>query len=241
VVIVRYADDFIVGFQHGHEAKAFLQDLQERLRKFELALHPGKTRLIRFGRLAAKERKVRGEGRPETFDFLGFTHFCSRSKRFGPFVIGRKTIKKRMVAKLRALKLQLRKRMHDSIAATGEWLNLLLKGRLNYFAVSGNSPSLEWFFNKVRWLWLRSLQRRSQRASLNGKKFTSLTCTRCRYIALTPEPKGGARCVSSARRELCGGRGEILVSTAIGCPPRLANSKRLLNLLMWSLPVRPAP
>ena len=101
VIVIRYADDFIAGFQHEHEAKAFLQDLWERLRKFELALHPDKTRLIRFGRLAVKERKARGEGKPETFDFLGFTHFCTRSYKTGGFVIGRKTIKKRMVASLR--------------------------------------------------------------------------------------------------------------------------------------------
>jgi RNA-directed DNA polymerase len=175
VIVIRYADDFIAGFQHEGEAKAFRQDLQERLRKFELALHPDKTRLIRFGRHAVKERKERGEGKPETFGFLGFTHFCTRSKKYGSFVIGRKTIKKRMVAKLRALKVELRKRMHESIAATGEWLNLLLKGHLNYFAVSGNSPSLWWFFNEVRWLWLRSLRRRSQKASLSWEKFIRLT------------------------------------------------------------------
>ena len=175
VIVIRYADDFIAGFQHVSEAKAFQLDLQERLRKFELALHPAKTRLIRFGRHAAREREKRGEGKPETFDFLGFTHFCSRTKKTGKFVVGRKTIKKRMVAKLRALKVELRKRMHDSIAATGQWLNLLLKGHLNYFAVSGNSPSLWWFFNEVRWLWLRSLRRRSQKAFLSWEKFIKLT------------------------------------------------------------------
>jgi len=175
VVIVRYADDFIVGFQHEHEAKAFLQELQERLRKFELALHPAKTRMIRFGRFAAEQRKKRGEGKPETFDFLGFTHFCTRSHKSGGFVIGRKTIKKRMVAKLRGLKAELRKRMHDSIAATGEWLNSLLRGHLNYFAVSGNYPSIWWYFHKVSWLWLRSLRRRSQKAYLNWEKFHRLT------------------------------------------------------------------
>ena len=175
VAIIRYADDFIVGFQHEHEAKAFLQDLQERLRKFELALHPAKTRLIHFGRFAAKDREKRGEGKPETFDFLGFTHFCSRTHKNGLFIVGRKTIKKRMVAKLRALKVELRKRMHDFIAATGEWLNLLLKGHLNYFAVPGNGQSIWWFFNEVRWRWLRSLRRRSQKAYLNWEKFVRLT------------------------------------------------------------------
>jgi len=174
VIIIRYADDFIAGFQHEHEARAFLQDLHERLREFELALHPAKTRLIRFGRFAAEQRKKRGEGKPETFDFLGFTHFCTRSKA-GGFVIGRKTIKKRMVTKLKALKVELRKRMHDSIAATGEWLNLLLKGHLNYFAVPGNSLSLWWFFHEIRWRWLRSLRRRSQKANLSWEKFHRLT------------------------------------------------------------------
>jgi RNA-directed DNA polymerase len=171
VIIIRYADDFIAGFQHEREARAFLQDLHGRLREFELALHPDKTRLIRFGRHAAGDREKRGEGKPETFGFLGFTHFCTRSKKTGKFIVGRKTIKKRMVAKLRALKVELRKRMHDSIAATGKWLSVLLKGHLNYFAVPGNSPSLWWFFNEIRWLWLRSLRRRSQKAFLNWEKF----------------------------------------------------------------------
>ncbi|MGO9475720.1 MAG: reverse transcriptase domain-containing protein, partial [Rhodomicrobium sp.] len=174
VIIIRYADDFIAGFQHEREARAFLQDLRERLGTFELALHPAKTRLIRFGRHAAGDREKRGEGKPETFGFLGFTHFCTRSKKTGKFIVGRKTIKKRMVAKLRALKVELRKRMPDSIAETGKWLNVLLKGHLNYFAVPGNSPSLWWFFNEIRWLWLRSLKRRSQKAFLSWEKFIKL-------------------------------------------------------------------
>ena len=97
VIAIRYADDTIVGFQHEHEAKAFLRDLQERMRAFELALHPAKTRLIRFGRHAAKQREKLGEGKPETFDFLGFQHFCTRSRKWGSFVIGRRTIKKTML------------------------------------------------------------------------------------------------------------------------------------------------
>src|SRR4029077_15168178 len=105
MIVVRFADDQIVGFEHEHEAKAFLHDLHERLRAFELALHPDKTRLIRFGRHAAKQRASLGEGKPETFDFLGFTHFCTRSRKWGSFVIGRKTMKKRMRAKLKAVKV----------------------------------------------------------------------------------------------------------------------------------------
>jgi len=106
------------------------------------------------GRDAAKQREKLGEGKPETFDFLGFTHFCTRSRKWGTFVIGRKTIKKRMRAKLLAIKIELRRIMHDPIAKTGAWVKQMLKGHLNYFAVSGNHPSLWWFFNKVKRLWL---------------------------------------------------------------------------------------
>src|ERR1019366_4982097 len=112
MIVIRYADDTIVGFQHEHEARTFLDELKDRMRKFELALHPDKTRLIRFGREAAKQREKLGEGKPETFDFLGFTHFCTRSRKWGSFVIGRKTIKKRMRAKLLVIKIELRKKMH---------------------------------------------------------------------------------------------------------------------------------
>jgi RNA-directed DNA polymerase len=109
VIIVRYGDDTIAGVQHEHEARTFLDELKERMRQFELALQPDKTRLIRFGRHAAKQREKLGEGKPETFDFLGFTHFSTRSRKWGSFVIGRKTIKKRMRAKLLAIKMELRR------------------------------------------------------------------------------------------------------------------------------------
>ena len=165
VIVIRYADDTIVGFQHEHEARVFLDDLKERMRAFELALHPDKT----------KQRMERGEGKPETFDFLGFTHFCTRSRKWGSFVIGRKTIKKRMVRKLQAIKMELRRRMHDPIAKTGAWVAQMLKGHLNYYAVSGNAPSLWWFVAEVRWRWLKTLKRRSQRAFLHGDEFTSMT------------------------------------------------------------------
>jgi RNA-directed DNA polymerase len=174
MIVIRYADDTIVGFQHEHEARAFLDDLKERMRKFELALHPDKTRLIRFGRHAAEQREKLGEGKPETFDFLGFTHFCTRSRKWGSFVIGRKTIKKRMRAKLLAIKMELRRTMHDPVAKTGAWVKQMLKGHLNYFAVSGNHPSLWWFFDKVKRLWLASLTRRSQTARLNWERFIRL-------------------------------------------------------------------
>jgi hypothetical protein len=175
MIVIRYADDTIVGFEHEHEAQAFLDDLKGRMGRFELALHPDKTRLIRFGRHAAKQRERLGEGKPETFDFLGFTHFCTRSRRWGSFVIGRKTIKKRMLRRLQEVKTELRKRMHDPVAKTGTWVSQMLKGHLNYFAVSGNDPSLWWFFNEVRWRWLKSLKRRSQKAFLHWDEFIRLT------------------------------------------------------------------
>ncbi len=174
VIIIRYADDIVLGFQHEDEARAFLRELQERMRAFELALHPDKTRLIRFGRYAAEDRKRLGQGKPETFDFLGFTHFCTRSWITGAFVIGRKTIKKRMRARLQAIKMELRRRRHDPIAETGGWLNKVLTGHLNYFAVPLNARSVTWFFSQVKYLWRRALGRRSQRASLTWAKFSRL-------------------------------------------------------------------
>ncbi len=175
VIVIRYADDIVLGFQHEREAHAFLHDLQARMRAFELALHPDKTRLIRFGRHAAEQCRKLGQGKPETFDFLGFTHFCTRSRKYGSFVIGRKTIKKRMRAKLQAIKMELRRRLHHSITETGAWLRRVLTGHLNYYAVSGNDPSLWWFFTQVRWHWLRALRRRSQRAFMSWETFTRRT------------------------------------------------------------------
>jgi hypothetical protein len=175
MIVIRYADDTIVGFEHEHEARAFLHDLQERMGLFDLSLHPDKTRLIRFGRHAAEQRAERGEGKPETFGFLGFTHYCTRSRRWGSFVIGRKTIKKRLLRTLEAVKMELRKRMHDPIVKTGTWVWQMLNGHLNYFAVSGNDKSLWWFCNEVRWRWLKSLKRRSQKAYMSWERFTNLT------------------------------------------------------------------
>ena len=175
VVVIRYADDTIVGFEHEHEARAFLHDLQERMGLFDLSLHPEKTRLIRFGRHAAKQRAEREEGKPEVFDFLGFTHYCTRSRKWGSFVIGRKTIKKRMLGRLEVVKMELRRRMHDTIVKTGTWVWQMLNGHLNYFAVSGNDKSLWWFCNEVRWRWLKSLKRRSQTARLEWERFIRLT------------------------------------------------------------------
>lgn len=174
VVVIRYADDTVVGFQREHEAQAFLEELKERLRLFDLTLHPAKTRLIRFGRFAARQRRQRGDGKPETFDFLGFTHFRTRSRNGKSFVLGRRTIKKRMREQLKAIKAELRRRLHGPIGETGEWLNRVLTGHLNYYAVPGNGRSLGWFFYQVRWQRLRPLRRRSQRSRMDWQRFARI-------------------------------------------------------------------
>jgi len=175
VLMVRYADDLVLGFEYEGEAKAFLAEMRERLQVFGLKLHPEKTRLIQFGRRAINDRKRQGLGKPETFDFLGFTHFCTTSRTQGWFVIGRKTIKKRMRARLQFIKQELRRRLHASIYETGMWLRRVLQGYLNYFAVSGNDQSLWAFYYRVRCYWLKALRRRSQKAFLSWSQFMRLT------------------------------------------------------------------
>ncbi len=191
VLMIRYADDIVLGFEYEGEAKAFLAEMRERLQRFGLALHPEKTRLIQFGRGAINDRKRQGLGKPETFDFLGFTHFCTHSRKHGAFVIGRKTIRKRMRVQLQLIKRELRRRMHDSIYETGMWLRRVLQGYLNYFAVSGNLRSLYVFFTQVRWYWLRALRRRSQKAYLSWKAFAHRTTRFFPPIRLLhPHPAG---------------------------------------------------
>ncbi len=138
VIIVRYADDLVMGFQHRHRAEKFLQDQRIRLQKFGLSLHPDKTRLIEFGRFAAENRKRRGQSKPETFDFLGFTHICGKTKTGGKFWITRKTIKKRMRSKLQEIKSELMRRRHEPVATLGKWLRSVVQGHFNYYAVPGN-------------------------------------------------------------------------------------------------------
>jgi RNA-directed DNA polymerase len=169
MIIVRYADDAVLGFQHREDAQRFLEQLQERVRKFGLELHPDKTRLIEFGRYAAERRKKRGEGKPETFNFLGFTHICGRSRTTGYFTVHRKTIGKRMAAKLNDIRQQLRRRMHESIGALSEWLIAVVRGYFQYHAVPGNEERLWAFRNDVLRAWLRTLCRRSQRSRWSWK------------------------------------------------------------------------
>jgi group II intron reverse transcriptase/maturase len=171
VIIVRYADDAVLGFQHRHEAERFLEQLRERLGKFGLELHPEKTRLIEFGRYAAERRKKRGQGKPETFNFLGFVHICGTSQKAGNFAVQRKTIGKRMAAKLKDIKAKLRQRMHESIKGTLKWLQSVVRGYFQYHAIPGNEQRIRAFRNDVLRLWLRQLQRRSQRSRWTWKRF----------------------------------------------------------------------
>jgi RNA-directed DNA polymerase len=169
VIIVRFADDFIVGFEHQGEARRFLRDLRERFAKFSLELHPGKTRLIEFGRFAARDRRARGLGKPETFGFLGFTHICGKDRN-GRFALRRITISKRMRAKLQEVKDQLRRRMHLPIPEQGRWLGSVVRGHCAYYAVPGNDSAIFAFRGQVTWHWYRALRRRSQRTGLNWER-----------------------------------------------------------------------
>ena len=162
MIIVRYADDVIVGFEHEADARRFLEAVRERLAEFALSLHPDKTRLIEFGRFAAANRKRCGLGKPETFNFLGFTFICSKS-RHGKFLVKRRTRRDRMRAKLQAIKQELRRRMHQPISVQGKWLGQVVRGYFNYFAVPTNGPTLSAFRFHVLALWRRSLRRRSQK------------------------------------------------------------------------------
>ena len=162
MIVVRYADDFIVGFQHKSDAERFLAELAERFRKFNLELHPDKTRLLEFGPFAAENRRRGGRGKPETFNFLGFTHICGKKRSNGMFTVLRQTIRKRLQAKLREVKTELRRRLHDPIPAVGQWLRSIVGGHLRYYGVPTNSQALCVFRYRVAWLWQRALMRRSQ-------------------------------------------------------------------------------
>jgi RNA-directed DNA polymerase len=165
VYVVRYADDFVLGFQYQDDATRFLEALKRRLQEYHLELHPEKTRLIEFGRFAADNRQRRGEGKPETFNFLGFTHYCGKTKS-GAFKVGRKTIRARMTAKLKALKERLRTQMHAPVSATGTWLGRVLNGHYRYFGVPGNSEAMQHFRDRLARLWYTTLRRRSQKTRL---------------------------------------------------------------------------
>ena len=162
MIIVRYADDIVVGFEHETDARRFWEAMRQRLEDYALALHPEKTRLIEFGRRAADNRARRGLGKPETFNFLGFTFICGRSRR-GRFLLHRKTRRDRMWAKLQEIKDELRERMHWPIPTQGKWLRQVVKGFFAYHAVPTNLPALGAFRTHVTRLWLRTLRTRSQK------------------------------------------------------------------------------
>jgi len=183
LIVVRYADDLVVGFENRTEAERFLEAFRERLAKFGLELHADKTRLIEFGRYAARNRQRRGEAKPETFTFLGFTHYCGRRRNNGSFIVWRETANKRMVAKLHEIKAELRHRMHEPSSQVGEWLQKVVRGYFQYHAIPGNSIRLYVFVHRVRLLWRRVLFHRSQKGRKSWQRLAPL------FNRWIPEPR----------------------------------------------------
>ena len=173
VIVVRFADDFVLGFQHQDDAMRLLAALRERFAQFGLALHPDKTRVLEFGRFAASDRRQRGEGRPETFNFLGFTHICARTRR-GMFTVLRQTMRQRLQAKLQALTKELRDRAQQPVPVVGAYLRAVVRGHFQYYGVPMNTPALHAFRQAVGRLWRRILHRRSQRASVPWRRMRRL-------------------------------------------------------------------
>jgi len=165
VIIGRYADDIVLGFEHRAEAEQFQRELSARLAKFDLALHADKTRLLEFGRCAALNRARRGQGKPASFDFLGFTHICGRAAK-DSFIVLRQTMPKRLRAKLQDIKTELRRRLHDPIPQQGRWLRSVLLGHYRYYGVPLNWPALAAFRAQVMRLWAHALRKRSQKSRL---------------------------------------------------------------------------
>jgi group II intron reverse transcriptase/maturase len=174
VIAVRYADDGVLGFQYREDAEKFLKELQERVRKFGLELHPEKTRLIEFGRYAAERRAKRGKGKPETFNFLGFTHICGKNHTTGYFQVYRKTIGKRMTAKLKKIRQTLRERIDEKMKDIGEWLQRVVRGYYQYHAVPDNERRMKTFRHEVLRMWWWQLRRRSQRTRWTWERFQEI-------------------------------------------------------------------
>jgi RNA-directed DNA polymerase len=210
VIVVRYADDFVMGFQHRHEAQQFQSKLDERLKQFNLELNVQKTRLIEFGRYAAQNRARQGKGKPETFNFLGFTHICGKTRK-GRFVVVRQTMRKRMHRKLKEIKLELKHKMHLPIPDQGKWLASVLRGHYQYYGVPFNSRTLGRFRHQVKCVWKRSLSRRSQKGRVNWERMERLArkwlpnshiCHPYPAQRLRVRPKARAGCGNSARPDL---------------------------------------
>lgn len=173
VIVVRFADDFVLGFEHRAEAERFLAELRERFARFGLVLHPEKTRLIEFGRHATERRRARGLGKPDTFNFLGFTHCCAKTRR-GGFTVLRQTMRQRWQAKLQAVKLELRRRLHLPIPEVGAYLRAIVRGHVNYYGVPMNAHAITSFHRAVGRLWHRMLLRRSQTARVPWSRMERL-------------------------------------------------------------------
>jgi group II intron reverse transcriptase/maturase len=164
VIIVRYADDFVMGFQYRHDAERFERELEVRMGKFGLEINAEKTRLIEFGRFAIENRQKRGEGKPETFNFLGFTHICVKSRKGGRFMVKRESIAKRLRRKVKEVSSKLRRMRHEPVPEQGRWLRSVIQGFFNYHAVPGNRHALDAFRTLLARAWYRSLRQRSQKA-----------------------------------------------------------------------------
>ena len=232
LVIVRYADDYVVGFEHRDDAERFLRDLKERFRRFELELNADKTRLIEFGRNAERNRRARGERRPETFDFLGFTHYC-RKDRKGRFGLGRKPVRKRVTRTMKRIKIELRRRMHDDVMDTGRWLGRVVRGWLNYYAVPASFPYLQQFVWRLRRIWISSPPPKvpegpllldlaagdQQQAVAQAPHRTPMAD----YAVCRQPPKVGAVCVNAHVRIRAGGAGQ---------PVSLPRSSASLSLIL---------
>jgi len=195
MIIVRFADDFVAGFQYQDDAERFQEALRERFAKFSLELHPDKTRLIEFGRYAAARRKARGDGKPETFSFLGFTHICA-TNRSGRFWIRRITDTKRLTAKLAKLKAELARRRHDAVPDQGRWLASVINGHMNYYAVPGNGKAIRTFREEATRFWRMALRRRSQKTRLTWERMERLArrwLPKPRTVHPFPEQRFAAR------------------------------------------------
>ena len=226
MIIVRYADDFVVGFQYGADARRFWDDMRKRFEEFSLSLNPDKTCLIEFGRFAAERRARRGLGKPETFNFLGFTFLCGKSRR-GNFLLKRKTRRDRAVAKLKEVKDELRRRMHLPIPWQGMWLRQVVTGFYGYHAVPTNFSALAAFRIHVARLWRRASTAQSKgRLDVGtdreaGSRLPSQTphpSSLAKRALCRQTPKVGAVCGKAARTDLCGGRAVMDVPTAILAP-----------------------
>ena len=199
VITVRYGDDFVVGFQYRNEAEQYLEQLRRRFEHFGLELHVDKTRLIEFGRFAASTRAKRGEGKPETFNFLGLTHFCAKTRK-GWFTVGRKTMRQRWQVKLLEVKAELRSRMHDPVPEQGHYLGAVVRGHANYYGVPGNSRAITDFRTAAICIWRRTLSRRSQKGRINWKRMVRLVAkwipnVRVRYL----DPDGHLRVMTQGK------------------------------------------